>query len=405
MKIYLVGGALRDRFLGLPVKDKDWVVVGATPEAMLAQKYVQVGRDFPVFLHPQSKQEYALARTERKSGKGYTGFIVHASPDVTLEQDLARRDLTINAMAESVDGELVDPFNGKADLDARILRHVSPAFAEDPLRVLRVARFAARFAHLGFKVAPATNALMKDITHAGELQHLVAERVWQELHKALETRSPQICLQVLRDCEALEVILPEIHKLFGVPQPAKYHPEIDTGMHTLMALQMAAVISSSTVVRFAALVHDLGKAATPRESWPAHTGHEQLGATLIDALAQRLKVPNEHRELGVMTSLYHTRCHRAGVHTAADLYTTLEATDALRRPERFELFLLACEADARGRLGLEDNPYPQANILKRAMQAAKQTDLKALIAAHKNAQELGPAIRHARINAIADVMQ
>ena len=404
MKIYLVGGALRDRFLGLPVKDKDWVVVGATPEEMLAQKYLQVGRDFPVFLHPRSKEEYALARTERKNGKGHTGFIVHAAPDVTLEQDLERRDLTINAMAESADGILVDPFNGKADLDARILRHVSPAFAEDPLRVLRVARFAARFAHLGFTVAPETIALMRDITHAGELQHLVAERVWQELHKALETQSPQVCLQVLRDCEALEIILPELHKLFGVPQPAKYHPEIDTGVHTLMVLQMAAAISSSTVVRFAALVHDLGKAATPSQSWPAHPGHEQLGAALIETLAQRLKVPNEHRELGVMVSLHHTRCHRAGIHTAEDLYNTLEVTDALRRPDRFELFLLACEADARGRLGLENNAYPQAAILKQAMQAAKQTDLKPLITKHKNPQDLGPAIRHARIKAIAAVM-
>ena len=404
MKIYLVGGALRDRFLGLPVKDRDWVVVGATPEEMLAQKYLQVGRDFPVFLHPQSKEEYALARTERKSGKGHTGFIVHAAPDVTLEQDLERRDLTINAMAESIDGALVDPFKGKADLDARILRHVSPAFAEDPLRVLRVARFAARFAHLGFTVAPETLALMRAITHAGELQHLVAERVWQELHKALATQSPQVCLEVLRDCEALEVILPELHNLFGVPQPEKYHPEIDTGVHSLMVLKMAASITASTVVRFAALVHDLGKAATPKNSWPSHPGHEQLGATLIEALAQRLKVPNEHRELGVMVSLHHTRCHRAGVHEAEDLYITLEATDALRRPERFELFLLACEADARGRLGLENAPYPQAGILRQALQATKQTDIQSLMAEHKNSRELGLAIRHARITAIAAAM-
>ncbi len=404
MKIYLVGGALRDRLLGLPVKDKDWVVVGATPEAMLAQKYLQVGRDFPVFLHPHSKEEYALARTERKSGKGYTGFVVHASPDVTLEQDLERRDLTINAMAESVDGEFVDPFNGRADIEARVLRHVSPAFAEDPLRVLRVARFAARFAHLGFTVAPETLALMRDITNAGELQHLVPERVWQELHRALETRSPQVCLQVLRDCGALEVILPELHNLFGVPQPAKYHPEIDTGVHSLMVLQMAASISNSTVVRFAALVHDLGKAATPSQSWPSHPGHEQLGVNLIETLAQRLKVPNEHRDLAVLVSQHHTRSHRAGTHEADDLYTTLEVTDALRRPERFELFLLACEADARGRLGLENNPYPQAEILQRALQAAKQTDISGIVAQHKNAQELGPAIRKARINAIAAML-
>ncbi|MES2623803.1 MAG: multifunctional CCA addition/repair protein [Pseudomonadota bacterium] len=403
MKIYLVGGALRDRFLGLPVKDKDWVVVGATSTEMLEQKYLQVGRDFPVFLHPQSKEEYALARTERKSGKGHTGFVVHASPDVTLEQDLARRDLTINAMAESIDGELVDPFNGKADLDARILRHVSPAFAEDPLRVLRVARFAARFAHLGFTVAPETLELMRAITHAGELQHLVAERVWQELHKALETQSPQVCMQVLRDCEALEVVLPELHSLFGVPQPAKYHPEIDTGVHSLMVLEMAASISNSTVVRFAALVHDVGKGATPKQSWPSHPGHEEAGAKLIEALSQRLKVPNEHRELAIMVSQHHTRCHRANGHEAHDLYMTLEVTDALRRPDRFELFLLACEADARGRLGLENNAYPQAGILQKAFKAAKQTDIQRLVAEHKNPQQLGPAIRQARIKAIAAV--
>jgi tRNA nucleotidyltransferase (CCA-adding enzyme) len=372
---------------------------------MLAQHYLQVGRDFPVFLHPQSKEEYALARTERKSGKGHTGFVVHASPDVTLEQDLERRDLTINAMAESSDGELVDPFKGKADLDARILRHESPAFAEDPLRVLRVARFAARFAHLGFTVAPETLALMRDITETGELQHLVAERVWQELHKGLATQSPQVCLQVLRECGALKVIMPELEQLFGVPQPAKYHPEIDTGIHSLMALQMAATLGSSTVVRFAALVHDLGKAATPRECWPSHTGHEELGAALIEQLAQRLKVPNEHRELGVMVSLHHTRCHRAGVHTAEDLYATLEATDALRRLERFELFLLACEADARGRLGLENRPYPQADILRNALQAAKQTDIQPIVAQYKNTRQLGQAIRQVRIAAIAAAMQ
>lgn len=404
MKIYLVGGALRDRFLGLPVKDKDWVVVGATIDEMLAQKYQQVGRDFPVFLHPQSKEEYALARTERKSGKGYTGFVVHAAPDVKLEQDLERRDLTINAMAESLDGELVDPFNGKADLDARILRHVSPAFAEDPLRVLRVARFAARFAHLGFTVAPETLALMRQITDAGELQYLVAERVWQELHRTLETRSPHVGLQVLRECGALAVIMPELEHLFGVPQPAKYHPEVDTGIHSLMVLQMATALSPSTVVRFAALVHDLGKAATPKESWPSHPGHEQLGATLIEQLSQRLKVPNEHRELGIMVSLHHTRCHRAGIHSADDLFTTLELTDALRRADRFEHFLLACEADARGRLGLDNNPYPQAGILRKALRAAKEISVQHLVARHKDAPELGAAIRQARVDAIAASM-
>jgi len=401
MNIYLVGGAVRDRLLGLPVKDHDWVVVGATVAQMLEQKYVQVGRDFPVFLHPHSKEEYALARTERKSGKGYTGFVVHAQPDVTIEQDLQRRDLTINAIAESTSGELVDPYNGKADLAARILRHVSPAFAEDPLRVLRVARFAARFARLGFTIAPETLALMQTITASGELQHLVAERVWQEIDRALATGSPQVFLQVLQDCNALAVILPELHNLFGVPQPRKFHPEIDTGIHTLMALEQAASISTNTVVRFAAMVHDLGKAATPMDLWPAHTGHEQLGAKLIEAMSQRLKVPNEHRELGIMVSLHHTRCHRANSHTAEELYTTIEVTDAVRRPQRFELFLLACEADARGRLGLETEAYPQADILRAALVAAKQTDIKPLVALHTNPEALGAAIRQARIKQIA----
>lgn len=399
MQIYKVGGAVRDRLLGLPCKDSDWVVVGATVDEMLAKQYLQVGRDFPVFLHPQTKEEYALARTERKSGKGYTGFVVHASPDVTLEEDLRRRDLTINAIAETESGELVDPYGGQADIAARRLRHVSPAFSEDPLRVLRVARFAARFARLGFTIAPETLELMTGMTQAGELEHLVAERVWQEMHTALLTDAPQVFYQVLRACGALKVILPELDALFGVVQPKKYHPEIDTGVHTLMVLEQAAKLSTQPVVRFAALVHDLGKALSPHP--PLHTGHEAAGAALISSLGLRLRVPNEFSELGMLVSTQHTRCHRANKHAAEDLFLTLELTDALRRPERFEQFLLACEADARGRLGLEQDPYPQSGILRGALAAAKGVNIKALVDQHKNPQELALAIRAARLAAVA----
>jgi tRNA nucleotidyltransferase (CCA-adding enzyme) len=399
MKIYKVGGAVRDKLLGLPGKDSDWVVVGATVDEMLALGYKQVGRDFPVFLHPKSKEEYALARTERKSGKGYTGFVVHAAPDVTLEDDLRRRDLTINTLAETEDGELVDLYKGRADLDARLLRHVSPAFTEDPLRVLRVARFAARFAHLGFTVAPETLELMKAMTQAGELEHLVPERVWQEIHNALGTQSPQVFFEVLRSCGALRVIMPELDNLFGVIQPKKYHPEIDTGVHTLMVLEQAAKLSPQPSVRFAALVHDLGKALSPHP--PLHTGHEAAGAQLIEALAARLRVPNECCELGVLVSLQHTRCHRANRHEAEDLVLTLELCDALRRPDRFALFLLACEADARGRLGLEHEPYPQAAILRNALTAAKSVNVKEIVMLHKDPKALVPAIRAARVAAIA----
>lgn len=400
MKIYQVGGAVRDKLLGLPVKDRDWVVVGATPDAMLDLGYQQVGRDFPVFLHPHSKEEYALARTERKSGKGYTGFVVHASPEVTLEQDLLRRDLTINAIAMADDGTLVDPYQGLADIAARLLRHVSPAFAEDPLRVLRVARFAARFHHLGFRVAPETLQLMQDIAATGELQQLVPERVWQEWHGALQTKSPQVFFSVLRDSHALGILFPELARLFGVPQPAHFHPEIDTGVHTLMVLEQAAQLSPDPLVRFAALVHDLGKGSTPPALWPAHKGHEEEGAALIDALSLRLRIPNDYRDLGKLVSLYHTRCHKAPGHGADALLVTLEKTDALRRSERFELFLLACEADARGRLGLETRPYPQRALLQQALAAARRIDIPALARMHQQPPELAAAIRTARVQAI-----
>lgn len=405
MKIYQVGGAVRDQLLGLPVKDRDWVVVGATPRTLLDLGYQQVGRDFPVFLHPRSKEEYALARTERKSGKGYTGFIVHAAPDVTLEQDLQRRDLTINAIAMAEDGTLVDPYHGKADLDARLLRHVSPAFAEDPLRVLRVARFAARFHHLGFRVAPETLQLMQHIAACGELQHLVGERVWQEWQGALQTRSPQVFFSVLRDSHALAVLFPELTRLFGVPQPQHFHPEIDTGVHTLMVLEQAALLTPDPLVRFAAVVHDLGKGSTPASLWPAHKGHEEEGATLIEALSLRLRIPNDYRDLGKLVSLWHTRCHKALKHSAADLLETLEKTDALRRTERFEQFLLACEADARGRLGLETRPYPQRALLQAALAAARSIDIPALARQYSNPQQLAAAIREARRISIADKLE
>jgi tRNA nucleotidyltransferase (CCA-adding enzyme) len=366
MKIYKVGGAVRDKLLGLPVTDCDWVVVGATVEDMLARKFLQVGRDFPVFLHPETKEEYALARTERKSGVGYTGFVVHTSPDVTLEQDLQRRDLTINAIAEATDGALIDPYGGRADLAARVLRHVAPAFSEDPLRVLRVARFAARFAALGFKVAPETRELMRAMTAAGELQHLVPERVWQELHAALLTDAPQVFFSTLRDCGALAVIVPE----FG------------TDTQRFDVLEQAALLTTNALVRFAALVLDLDAAA-------------------IDVMTARLRVPNDFSELGRLAALHHARCHDADHHGAEDWFVTLERTDALRRSERFELFLRACEADARGRIGLEHRPYLQAGMLRAALNAARAVNVQALVQRHPEPQELGPAIRAARVAAIA----
>ncbi len=404
MKIYQVGGAVRDRLLGLPVKDTDWVVVGATPAELVQQGYMQIGRDFPVFLHPKSKQEYALARTERKSGSGYTGFTVYAAPDVTLEQDLLRRDLTINAIAQTDNGELIDPYGGQRDLQDRVLRHVSPAFAEDPLRVLRVARFAARFSPLGFTVAPETLVLMRTLVDAGELQHLTAERVWQEFERALCSAAPQVFLQVLRDCGALAVLLPEIENLFGVPQPEFFHPEIDTGVHTLMVAEQSVKLSTELAVRFAALVHDLGKAVTPKELWPAHTGHEELGVALIEQVCDRLRVPNDCRELAVIVSRQHTRCHKAMKHKAEDLFLTLERCDALRRPQRFEHFLLACEADARGRLGLELRAYPQAGRLRQALATARALNV-APLAQQFSKEQLGLEIRQARIKAIEQLLE
>ena len=370
MDAFLVGGAVRDALLNYPTSERDWVVVGANPAEMLDLGYLQVGKDFPVFLHPKTKEEYALARTERKRGHGYTGFAVHCDPSVTLEQDLQRRDLTINAMARTASGEIIDPYGGQRDLAAKILRHVSDAFVEDPLRVLRTARFAARYAHLGFTVAPETLELMADIVGQDELAHLPAERVWVEMERALGEANPEVFVEVLRECGALARLLPEVEALFGVPQTAAHHPEIDTGVHTLMSLQQAVALSPATDVRFAVLIHDLGKGTTPRAEWPRHIAHEQRGIKLVKQVCARLKAPTQYRDLALKVCEFHTHCHRALELRGKTLLKLLNATDALRRPDRFEAFLLACEADARGRKGLESRAYPQADYLRRALDIA-----------------------------------
>ncbi len=370
MKIYKVGGAVRDRLLGLPVTDTDWVVVGATPEQMRALGFRPVGKDFPVFLHPETKEEYALARTERKTGPGYTGFTFHASPEVTLEEDLARRDLTINAMAEDEDGHLIDPYGGRRDLERRLLRHVSPAFVEDPVRILRVARFAARFRPLGFRIADETLALMRRMVDAGEVDALVPERVWQETVRALDEDAPQVFFEVLRECGALARLFPEIERLFGVPQDPAHHPEIDTGVHTLLVLAQAARLSPEPVVRFAALVHDLGKGTTPRDLWPKHPDHEARGVPLVEALCERYRTPKAFHDLAVLVTRYHLHYHRAAELDAPALLALLEALDAFRRPARFEQYLLACEADSRGRPGYEDAEFEQPDLLRAAFAAA-----------------------------------
>lgn len=376
MKIYLVGGAVRDQLLGLAVRERDWVVVGARPEDLLQQGFKPVGKDFPVFLHPETGEEYALARMERKTGPGYRGFETMFSPEVTLEQDLERRDLTINAIArDESTGELVDPFHGQRDLQERWLRHVSPAFVEDPVRVLRVARFAARFAPLGFRVAPETMDLIREIAARGELNALVPERVWQETQRALEMPAPRQFFEVLREGHALPVIFPEVHALFGVPQPEQWHPEIDTGLHTMMVLDQATRLSDDPVVRFAALVHDLGKGTTPVAELPRHIAHEERGVGIIEQLCDRLRIPNSYRELGVLVSRYHLHMHKVLELRPKTLLELLEKLDAFRRPARFEQFLLACEADARGRKGFENRDYPQREYLRRAREIAAGTTL------------------------------
>ncbi|WGL27194.1 multifunctional CCA addition/repair protein [Pectobacterium brasiliense] len=402
MKIYLVGGAVRDSLLGLPVTEKDWVVVGATPENLLEQGYQQVGKDFPVFLHPISRDEYALARTERKSGKGYTGFVCHAAPDVTLEQDLLRRDLTINAIARTERGDLIDPYHGRRDLDNRVLRHVSDAFSEDPLRVLRVARFAARFAHLGFQIAEETMALMQKMAHEGELAYLTPERVWKETEKALGTSSPDVYFQVLRDCGALAVLFPEIDNLYGVPAPAKWHPEIDTGIHTMMTVAMAARLSPEIDVRFATLCHDLGKGLTPPELWPRHHGHGPAGVKLVEALCQRLRVPNPIRDLAKLVAEYHDLVHTVQVLQPKTLLKLFDAIDVWRKPQRLEQLALTSEADARGRAGFEENPYPQGDYLREAFRVASQVSSADVVADGFKGIDVRNELARRRIHALAD---
>jgi tRNA nucleotidyltransferase (CCA-adding enzyme) len=403
MKIYLVGGAVRDQLLGVPFKDRDYVVVGSTVDEMLKNGFTPVGKDFPVFLHPNTKDEYALARTERKSGLGYKGFEIYASPDVTLEQDLQRRDLTINAMAQNEKG-LVDPYSGKADLEAKVLRHVSANFQEDPLRVLRVARFAARYAHLGFTVAPETMALMQGMTKSGELTALIAERVWQEISRALSEQSPEVFFEVLRKCGALAVILPEVDAMFGVPQPAIHHPEIDTGVHTMMVLQQAVLLSKNSVVRFAALTHDLGKALTPAEFWPQHRGHEKKGLAALKKLTSRLRVPNEYIDLAQKVMQFHTHCHRALELKPSTLLKLLDSLGAFRQEEKLDNFLLACEADSKGRLGLEKSLYPQADWIKQAFLAANEVNASEFVDQGLVGQEIGVAINNKRLEMIAGLI-
>lgn len=402
MKSYLVGGAVRDGLLGLPVKDKDWVVVGATPQQMLDAGYQQVGRDFPVFLHPNSHEEYALARTERKSGSGYTGFTCYAAPDVTLEQDLLRRDLTVNALAEDADGTIIDPYGGRRDLEQRILRHVSPAFGEDPLRVLRVARFAARYAHLSFRIADETMVLMREMTDAGELAHLAPERVWKETENALGTRNPQVFFQTLRDCGALKVLFPEIDALYGVPAPAKWHPEIDTGVHTLMTLTMAAMLSPDIDVRFATLCHDLGKGLTPKALWPRHHGHGPAGVKLVEQLSLRLKVPNEMRDLAKLVAEFHDLIHTLPILQPKTLIKLFDSIDAWRKPQRVEQIALTSEADVRGRTHFEACDYPQGRLLREAWEVAKSVGNKEVIEAGFKGPEIREELTRRRIQAVAN---
>ena len=399
MQRYLVGGAVRDTLLGYPFHERDWVVVGATPQQMLELGYQQVGKDFPVFLHPQTKEEHALARTERKSGKGYTGFDVYAAPDVTLEQDLLRRDLTINAIAQADDGTLVDPFGGAKDIAAKVLRHVSNAFAEDPLRVLRVARFYARYAHLGFTVADETIALMAQLSE--ELTTLSPERVWQETAKALSEATPQAYFELLKQTGALEVLMPELACLWGVPQPPKWHPEIDTGVHCMMVLRQAALISERLDIRFAALVHDLGKGLTDPALWPAHHGHEHSGLKPIQELCQRLRVPNECRDLALLVCEFHQLVHRAQELKSSTVLKLFDAIDLWRKPERLTAILKCCIADLRGRTGFEQAAYPQAEYLQALAAAALQVNAKSLVAQGLKGEQIKQGMVDARLQAIS----
>jgi tRNA nucleotidyltransferase (CCA-adding enzyme) len=402
MHIFLVGGAVRDQLLGIAVKDRDFVVINSTPEQMLAKGFTQVGKDFPVFLHPATGEEYALARTERKHGTGYTGFTCYAGQDVSLEEDLARRDLTINAIAQSQDKELIDPYLGQQDIKNKILRHVSPAFIEDPLRVLRVARFAARFAQLGFTIAPQTQQLMADITATGELQSLPPERIWAETEKALLTDSPQVYFQVLRDCGALAALFPEIDNLYGVPAPKRWHPEIDTGIHTLMVVEQACLLSDSLAFRFACLVHDLGKALTPKSEWPSHKGHGMKGLAVIKKFCKRLKVPNECRDLALLVSEHHTNIHSAFELKASTMVGIMDKCDAWRKPHRFQQMLQCCVADSKGRTGFELLPYPTADYMWQALQHALQVDIQEIIQAGFQGAEIRTKLNEQRIQLVQE---
>ncbi len=400
VKTYLVGGAVRDALLGLAIKDRDWVVVGSTPEAMTALGYQTVGQDFPVFLHPKTKEEFALARTERKAGRGYKGFTCYSSPDVTLEQDLIRRDLTINAIAQDKNGQLIDPYNGLDDLKQRVLRHVSSAFVEDPLRVLRVARFAARFHHLGFTIADETIALMGQIVTSGELSELTAERVWQEWQKSLSYDNPQQFLTVLRQCGALRVVLPEIDALYGVPQPKQWHPEIDTGIHTVMVAQQAALLSPHLLIRFASQMHDLGKALTPKEILPSHKMHEQRGLDVIKQLCKRVKVPNEYRDLALIVCEHHTNIHHANELKATTFIKLFDKMDAWRKPERVEQLVLCCTADFKGRTGFEHKIYSQADTVRSAFKAALSVEVKQIVASGFTGADIRVELTKQRVEAI-----
>ena len=401
MKTYLVGGAVRDKLLGLPVKDRDWVVIGATPKKMIEEGFEPIGENFPVFLHPKTKEEYALARTERKSGKGYKGFVFYSSPKVTLEDDLKRRDLTINAIAEDENGELIDPYGGKADLKNGILRHVSPAFVEDPLRVLRIARFAACF---GFKIADETIKLLHIISKSNELDTLTPERVWSEMEKALAGKYPTRFILALRSCNALKILFPEIDALFGIPQNKKYHPEIDVGRHTLMALNQSVQLSSDPIVRFSVLVHDLGKATTPKEQLPNHDGHETRGINIIDSFCERYKIPNKYHDLAACVSEFHIDCHQIQEMEPKEILERLEKLDAFRRPERFKKFLIACESDSRGRAGFEEKEFPQAKYFLNALEISRGVNVDLLANKSLKGKELGEALRKERIKILEEAL-
>jgi len=402
MQTYIVGGAVRDELLGYPIKDKDYVVVGSTPEQMVAAGFRPVGKDFPVFLHPKTHAEYALARTERKTAKGYKGFVVHASPEITLEQDLARRDLTVNAIAKNEVGELVDPFRGIDDIKSKTLRHVSDAFVEDPVRILRIARFSARLAD--FNIAPETLSLMQQMVEAGEVDALVAERVWQELAKGLMEEKPARMFEVLRSCGALKRIIPELDKLWGVPQPPQHHPEVDTGVHVMMVLDYAAQQAFSLPVRFAALMHDLGKGTTPKEMLPRHIGHEERGVHLVKEVCKRLRVPNDCKELAVMVAKFHGKLYQSLDMRPSTLLEFLIQLDAIRQPERFNGFLQACEADSRGRTGLENCPTPAADLMRKVLDAAFSIDAGTIASKQSDVEKIKIAVFEARVEAIKRVL-